>query len=193
MPDDVTFKLDPDSRRRFVRTLREVVKVTGRSASQAVIWASIRFSMAGRARSKVGKKWRTIEQNPDANSKRFKYRVTFKSQDGPDTYRYTNQKRPQFREIKRRGLAKDSWRWLLAALGKSRGTLTSRGRSKWAADVKDRSKSSNPEVELVNRLGYITLAFPGIQGDALTSATNAMKHSLERTVKRQMQRAWRGR
>jgi hypothetical protein len=91
-------------------------------------------------------------------------------------------------KIKKRGLAKDAWRWIIGDLGRSTGKTNNKRRGSYFLVEQFLDKVAGPEIRLTNRLRYASLAFK-TKGRATVSnigsrANNAMRKDLDRRVAR---------
>jgi hypothetical protein len=92
--------------------------------------------------------------------------------------------------IKRRGLAKSSWGWMLGKLGKQ--TATDQQQISGTTEVTSGTTGGAFEtyyVDLINKLAYIRKATKASVGSVIGRAQRAMKDEMEGHVKRARQQA----
>ena len=91
--------------------------------------------------------------------------------------------------IKRRGLAKSSWGWMLGKLGKQ--TATEQGKIAGTTEVNSSAGGSTDYyfTELINRLSYIRKATKTNVNSVMGRAQRAMKDEMEGHIKRARQQS----
>jgi len=189
MPNAATFELDARSAARMDQALVQSIGIEKRSAVETITYFMIRIMQSGRSRTKLGKKFREIKQNPEwsKGSKEAKYVVVKKLQPTGETLlpKYDKGKANDPRVlIKTRGLAKSSWGWGLKAMGKTAAT-TNAGRK--YTTVQKMFTTLNPSILLQIGLQYIDKVHPGIVAEAMTSAINYILKRQEQKLEKQLQ------
>lgn len=162
----------------------------GKDIESAVIWAAYYLARsAGAATAKSATTRKTLPApggNPDFPKRIFPYyREIWKQPGGPtDTYRwYLREKQSDAKKrIKRSGLAKRSWRWMLPAIKYA-------GFDNFAVEVNKTGRAFSIEIEMANKLSYIRHALKSGQDgepllrEALGKAASQMEKAIERRQK----------
>lgn len=191
MAEAATFELNPIEAARLDRAMVQSIAIEKRSAVETVKYLMIRIMQAGRSRTKAGKKYRDIVDNPKwtKGSNEKKFVVIRKLQPSGERLIPTDDRSKAKNPaalIKSRGLAKSSWGWGLYQLGKGGGTVTSQ--AKRHTTVKQMLSNVNPMIVLTIALDYIGKAFPGIAQQAMSSAVNYILKRQEQKLEKQLQR-----
>lgn len=186
----LTVDVNKNDIRDFQNAMLRAERETGKTVRGSVKWGAITFAQKARKKSEPGEKKRAIVDNPNRTgrgqrAKGAKYLIVVKTQKGADRYIPTNKKSDRRAKISRRGLAQNSWGFMLRKLGQSRagGKKVDKGRGRRAVVVKKKLQSSiAPEILLKNTLDYISTAYPGIVEESLREATRQMLIRIEKGV-----------
>jgi hypothetical protein len=176
----------------------------GKTLAQALEWAGVYLAQSAGKATNVAPKTRKAIANPgervviyrngvrretDYASKNYPYyrEVWGKNYGGPDSaYRWYLRDRgdPAKQRIVRSGLARKSWLWMLPGI---RGA----GGANFAYEVNKRGSGGEIEIEMANKLPYITKALKLSDNGAalLSQALHAAGKRMEHEVDRRMQRA----
>ena len=178
--------------------MERAVLETRRSATEACTWAAIKFVESALPRTPVAKRLRkTVSGTVPFVTKRGKTvmrnrRGVMKySQNRPPEFRAYPKSDPpakdRMRVIDNRGLARSSWGWMLAKLGKPGGK--GRARARALAHVRMRNMGGlNPSITLINDLGWIEQAAPGIVNQAAAAAAAGLVGQIERRIESRLRR-----
>lgn len=167
-------------------------------------YMTVAFLSSARANTKVGSKQRkpieSLKGSHFVNGRKerkhkYKYRFPVYDQSGTVNWLGTNEKKDPRREITTRGMAKNSWAWLMVKIyskgAKPRyGGKDGRRASRKFISMKKRLKAFNPSVEIENRISYMLKVFPDVVRIALRKANKGVaykiKHGLNRYYKRKV-------
>jgi hypothetical protein len=190
MADTATFELNQVEAARLDRALVQSLSIENRSAIETVKYLMIRIMQAGRSRTKQGKKFRDVKENPawSKGSKESRYVIVKKLQPSGEVFLPKNDKGKANDPrciILTRGLAKSSWGWGLKKMGESSNTIPKSGRFTF---VLKKLSGINPFVLLKISLEYIDKVHPGIVQQAMASAVNYILKRQEQKLQKQLQR-----
>lgn len=157
---------------------------------------AVAFVRSARKRTPVGQRLRPVRQAPTEDQRQGQWEVEkYINKSGPPVWVRTRVPR-RVRVIGRRGLARQSWGWMLRGLGRSAGTS-----AKSPAQFHLRFSPSHvvrggvlggAYVDMRNRLYYIAIIAPDIMTESLSAAARAIQHRLDGRLFRQMKRAFEG-
>lgn len=158
-----------------------------KSKVDALTMAGYYLARSAAARTKIAPKKRKDEKNTSKegrwNSDRYPYyrEIWVKGPSDVTKWYVFDKAATEFKEIKNSGLAKKSWRWMLAWMRK--------GGSNFSSSVERRISAFQAEIELSNKLPYIMHALKStdqrqILSEAVNKATNAMTKSIDQKLKR---------
>lgn len=183
----------------FRRTLQRMAESSRREPAEVVKQAYIKFVVSGRANTKLGKANRQVVANPDYDAKRrrgYRLHILAYRPDGTINRIPTNSRTDVRRRIRRRGLAKQSWSWMLAGISAPRGSDPLKDRRGISASgivsvLQNLGRHARPSVEYANSLRYLEVANPGVHSIALRKASNSMEGMLARNIRSKYERIWR--
>ena len=188
MPE-IDVKWPEQDLRQLQSAINRSIRVGKRDIKSALIQAGVYLARsASAATNKEPKKRRAyVNKNDD---KRFPRRVFpfFRNvwRKGPDdTFRWyvKTKSDPEYLSVKRAGLAKKSWYWMIPSIRR-------RGGGNWAQEVNHRERGIDYEIEMSNKLSYIRKALKtGDDGNlllmqALGKATRQLDKDTDRRLKR---------
>lgn len=195
----MSLKFDKQSERDMKKAFRQSMQIEKRSAKETLKFFAIRVAMAGRSRTKRGKKFRKIIQNPlwtpgrgRNRSKHLRYLIVVKRQKKRDLLLPKRNKKKAGDSrvlIKRAGMAKQSWGWMLAAFGKNKGNTKKVSRK--FIKVQKFFKVLTPKIILENRLTYINTLHPNIEKDVTQAALNYILKRQEQKKAKQLQKQFK--
>ena len=196
----VNLRVTEASLKQFQKAIDRVALETKKSGKDAVIQAAIRVVRSLQARSKPGrkaggrgKKLRKIIRNPDydeglplekdyvGGGAQFLIVAYTQKSKNPNLIPTNNRDDPR-RKIKRAGLMKSSWGWMLKDLGRS--TSTKHGKRPGVVTVRKDLSGFEPNILLHNRLKYLTLARPNIVNESIVAASRSLEGHLKEKGKR---------
>ena len=186
------FQLNRREAVRLDRALRDSIAIEKKSAGETVMRMAIAIAQSGRARTKLGKKFREIRQNPEwkPRSKETRYLIVRKLQpSGERLLPKRNKKKAGDARVKigNRGLAKSAWTWGLRKLGKGGGKTHAKRAGRFVRVTK-RLTTTKPSVLLRIALEYISKVHPGIERSAIVAATNKILKVQEKKLQKQLKR-----
>lgn len=138
----------------------------GKTLEESLVWAGLLLARGAAARTTASPKKRKTERN-DGSDKKFNpkifpyFRTVWKN--GPeDTYKWHMKDRSdsRFQEIKKSGLAKKSWIWMIP-------WIKGAGGKGFASEVNKKKAMFDVEIEMANMLGYISKALKVSDGQVL--------------------------
>ena len=184
-------KWDKQSERDMRKAFRQSIEIEKRSVPETLTFFAIRTAMSARSRTKRGKKFRDVINNPEwqKGSKKSKYAIVVKRQNKPDVLlsKRTRKKKGDSRVlISRKGLAKGSWGWMLSALGRNKGRTAKNSRK--FIKVQKLFQQITPKIILENQLTYIDKIRPGIVREATQSALNYILKRQQQKLEKKLQR-----
>lgn len=195
---------DKATLRSFTRTVQKTADVTNRSAFQAIIFAAIKFVVSAQARSKPsrmagqGKKKREIIENPNfvsGGADNFdeggaRYFIVALHQNDKRVLIPTNNRQDRRRIIRRRGLMKSSFAWMLRDLNSRQGASSKHRRMGGVTRVRKNKRVIEPTIRLQNFLQYVLKPYPNIVGESLKAASKSMIAQIEKKIKPRIKREW---
>lgn len=140
----------------------------GKTLEESLVWAGLLLARGAGARTLKAPKKRKTERN-DGSDEKFKkkvfpyFRTVWKK--GPEeTYKFYLKDRSDSRhlEIKKSGLARQSWLWMVP-------WIKGAGGKGFASEVTKKKAAFDIEIEMANLLGYITKALKISDGQVLLS------------------------
>jgi len=213
LPVELKARLDSRPLARLDQAISATVAITGRSATEAINRAALRFTKSAKSRAKPSKKWRKIVKNPQwtrgGNELGWAVQVYrqlgkvlvpttgygaggFPARLGQRGLKPTKTRRPELAQISRRGLAKSSWGWI----GRKIGSKTIAGTRTISAQVQSFAKKftrvlKQPlRIKLTNLVMYMQKAYPAIVSRALSAASNSLIGELNRKYPKKLRKIW---
>lgn len=187
MADDVQVRVDPAQVARLEKALTEAQTILGRSAPQAVGFASALIARSAAARAKPGKKSR-IAPDPVTGGKTFLV-IWRRQPPKPTIITRTWKRNDPAGVIRNRGLSRNVWRRLQGAAA----SLKTNGMR--IGDKSRYSLFSNRDVtigSLLAQLTYQEKAYPGIATNAVAAGVSALNYRINEAVGVAVDRANRG-
>jgi len=189
----ITAQIDQASLARFQKALADGEKYMRKSANGAVIWGAIKFAQSARKATRDQLKastWAKRKVTKTKEGRRTVYKVHYKKQSGAETIKTfakaPKQKGPP-RVSPQKGLAEQSWKWMLAAMNRAgKGAGVYKGKKSRAGTVKVDKKlnGANPSIRMLNKLTYLDVAFPGVVSTALNKASKGMEKQINDRIDR---------
>lgn len=189
---NVSARMNPSDLAAFNRAMDRAVHITRRTADQALDWFGVRYAKSARALTPQAKKFRSVVDNPDGSDKAHPYAIEILRQQADPKYvplksRAGYRKHPQA-EIKRRGLARKTWRRMAAKIagrlevdaGDSNGDNPFSGIPRGREPVVEHSGDQVRVLALEQMLTYVDKAVPGIASAAIGRAARGIEAEIER-------------
>ena len=175
--------------RSLQSAVNRAIRVGKRDLKSALVQAGVFLARSASAATKSAPRKRRAYANKGEDSRfprsRFPYyREVWRS--GPeDTFNWylKTKTEPEFETVKRAGLAKKSWYWMIPGI---RG----RGGGNFAQDVEHRESALDYEIEMSNKLPYIRHALKTNDDGSLLllQALGKAARQMERDTDRRMER-----
>ncbi len=185
---EIRFEFPPNDIREFNRMMELMERRLGMDAGQSTRWGMYHAARAASASTKIAPKQRPLRKNkgdnPDFPISEYPNYIQIWGQGMTEPLDYfitrTNAKE---RRIKRRGLAKNAWKWGLTWINMRAGNMTGYSRRD-SVRVTDRHRDKlNPYIEMTSVLPYAGKALKGDTSTIMRRASNSMRKYMERRLK----------
>jgi len=156
----------------------------GKTLEGGVIWAANLVARSAAARTKASSKKRKALVNSEEKFKKYPYyrEVWSRALNKIKKWYLKDRSDTTYEVIKNSGLAKKSWLWMIPGIKGS-------GMSNFASEVTKRGTAFTFEIEMANRLSYITKALKESDGQYLlmTALHNGAK-IMEKTIDNRLEK-----
>ena len=214
MPDGLSINVDPKSLADFRRALADTERVSRRSAGETVKYGFVRYCKAYRSRYRSSKRRHDViermgreyftDQRGRTRWRRamMLFAVKLRQRGEARQVPISSRSDPK-RLIRRRGLGKESFGWMMAGVHGVRWKSKATGSwvNAWSSirhyryttvKVTDRSdRGGNPFIDFENRLGYLLKSAPALPSVSMASAAAYMQKMLDMKTARELERVWR--
>jgi len=194
---DVDIKLDERDYRNLQKALDHVIAMGRVSVQKALHKAAYSLLRSAAAASKLGKTKHELIPNPNLTTRfaGFPLLAVYLTQGGGRALVPVSGLSDPKTTIERRGLAKASWLFMQRRFGPASAAISKSGKEKrYVARytyVRDSSaKRGIAQVLLVNSLGYISTAYPGIAETATRKGMTAFAATFDREFASRLKRQW---
>lgn len=191
-PVSVTVEIPPEQIAAFHGLMNEIATYTGRSLPSIVEQATVYFLQSAGKVTKLGKKRRPVENNPD---KKPKYRFKVYRQGIDPLWITTDERMDAQRLVKNRGLAKNTWKALIGAASRKNtsfvGESSSGAIAKSVVSTMIHKQTHDIAITVTNRLGYMPIIAPNVLSEGMSKAKNRMDNYLLRKMQSDMEKKWR--
>lgn len=191
---------------RINRAVDGLVKDTGRSMFQSIMYAANMICQSGRADSKPARKYRDVVQNPlftmgarkrdlmdltgrEAIAARSRYMVEVYSQRKGRKVIYTNDRQDKIRNTPRIGTAKNIWNIMAAKFASAKTNIGERDKY---MQVVGASTATAVNALLHNRLSYLESAYPAQAARIVGASMSRIEKAIERAIDKDVEVANRG-
>jgi hypothetical protein len=191
---------------RINRAVDGLVRDTGRSMFQSIMYAANMICQSGRADSKPARRYRDVVTNPlfqmnrknralmdltgeEAIAARSKYMVEVYTPRHGRRMIYTNDPNDKIRNVPRRGTAKNIWDIMAAKFASAKTNI---GAADKYMKIVGASSATAVNALLHNKLSYLEAAYPAQAARIVGKSMSRIEKAIERAIDKDVEVANRG-